>query len=108
MTIQEILEAHERWEYTDVEGEFLNRTLKCEGCEWTAENVGDGNKEVHRAHVAEVLDKHMHEQALQAQVNVLKGVASSWEEMGGQGPTHIYARMLRETAQRINKEAHDA
>ena len=99
MTIQEILLQHQ-----------ISDDLNCEcGYNYDRHNPNEETFEViYTTHQAEVLDKHMHEQALQAQMNVLNGVASAWEEMDGPGPTRIYARMLRETAQRINKEAHDA
>lgn len=92
MTIQEILEAHERWEYTDVEGEFLNWTLKCEGCEWTAKNVGDGNKEAHRAHVSEVLEAHMQEREarLRQLVRDMTDPGACWFDHHGGCQEHGY------------------
>lgn len=105
MTIQEILEAHETYNAYITEGYGVGVDCKCGA---NVRRAGIKVVEAHRAHVAEVLDKRIHEQAPQAQVNVLKGVASAWEEMDGPGPTRTYARMLRETAQRISKEAHDA
>ncbi|MGP4995509.1 hypothetical protein [Glutamicibacter ardleyensis] len=104
MTIQEILETHVvevgRNVFT------LEEWLRCK-CGWIGARVlaeGFDWEPAKRDHVADVIAEHMHEQALQAQVNVLNGVASAWEEMGGSGATLIHARMLRETAKRIGAE----
>lgn len=91
MTIQEILGRHiaDVCNHGDIE-------CRCgERCD---------TPEAHRAHLAEVLDKHMQEEARRAQVNALNGVASAWEEMASPGAHHLYARMLRETANRIGAE----
>ena len=99
MTILELLETHtvkRPW------SEASRMRCKC-GEVVTAETEGQLYA-LHRAHVAEVLDKHMQSGARQAQVNVLNGVASAWEEMASPGATHLYARMLRETAKRIGDE----
>lgn len=58
----------------------------------------------YRSHLAEVLDKHVQIRETQAQVNVLNGVASAWEEMASSGATHLYVLMLRETAKRIGAD----
>lgn len=95
MTVQGIIEAHFKIDWND----WGQRQCQC-GHEF----AGKYSSKAHRAHVAEVLEKHMRERAVQAQVNALNGVASAWEEMTLPGAHHLYARMLRETANRIGKE----
>lgn len=94
-TTQEILLAHDEsfWDERGV------KVCQC-GYEYTE---GYGSIYMIR-HVAEVLDKHVRIRETQAQVSVLSGVASAWEEIAPSGATHLYVLMLRETAKRIGAD----
>lgn len=101
MTIQEILEAHKHYRAYVADDYSVGVTCTCGEEILRRGMISDAS---HRAHVAEVLDKHMQAGVRQAQVNVLNGVASAWEEMALPGANHLYARMLREAANRIGGE----
>lgn len=66
MTIQEILEAHQiGYTYADIHG---LQKQGCTGCDFRIEGQASeiGNmREIHRAHLAEVLEKHMQEREAQ-------------------------------------------
>ena len=99
MTTQEILEAH------TVKRPWSEASrMKCKCGEAVTAETEDQLYALHRAHVAEVLEKHMQAGARQAQVNVLNCVAIAWEGMAALRARHIYARMLRETANLIGDE----
>ncbi|MGP9488907.1 hypothetical protein CIK76_05040 [Glutamicibacter sp. BW80] len=63
MTIQEILEAHTLVTVGSIDdiNDKGGWRSECLGCEWV-EPHSDERREHHRAHLAEVLEKHMQEQ----------------------------------------------
>lgn len=96
MTIQEILEAHKVKKYNP----FTCR------CGWTlGEQTGAGLSAYHRAHVAEVLDKHMQEREAAAwEIGAVKAWQRSTPEING---VHYEWRSSGEPTNPYRKEPSD-
>lgn len=102
MTIQEILTAHQiGYVYADIHG---LRKQGCTGCgfriEGQASEIGNMH-EIHRAHVAEVLEKHMQE----ARAQELEAAAAEYGEIYNQPQPNYYApgHVIRALINRANE-----
>lgn len=103
MTIQSILEAHQL-SGAAYRGGYAYTQCSC-GEQYKTKGWTEAYESWRNQHLSRILEQHMQNSAIQAQANALNAVASAWEESAQSGAHHLYARMLRATADRFLQEA---
>jgi len=106
VTIQEILTAHQIGSFSS---DGHNRVMTCSGCREQLTGQGLSLDEIIRAHVAEVLDKHMAEQeatALEEAADEIDRIDPAWDSALWIEPQSHYVPLpewLRERANQIKE-----